>query len=219
MLTLKDIKGEPQIKAYIKGADDHLAEMGFTEHGFRHASLVADIARNILTRLDYSQRKTQLAEIAGYLHDIGNVVNRAQHGQASALLAAQILREMQMDYQEIATIMGAIGNHDEEVGEAVNAVAAALILADKSDVHYTRVRNEDHATFDIHDRVNYAAKHSFIEVKSKEELITLSLEIDTEVSTVMEYFEIFLSRMMMSRRAATVLGCNFQLIINEVELL
>lgn len=216
---MQEIKKHPQVKAYIEGADKHLEEMGFTEHGFRHASLVADIARNILDRLDYSSRDAQLAEIAGYLHDIGNVVNRYQHGHVSATLTAQILTDLDMEPREIATIIGAIGNHDEESGEPVNSVAAALILADKSDVHYTRVRNEDPATFDIHDRVNYAAKHSFIEVAEKKDIITLELEIDTEISTVMEYFEIFLTRMMMCRQAAQALDCAFQLIINEVELL
>ncbi|SJZ72306.1 HD domain-containing protein [Selenihalanaerobacter shriftii] len=218
-VTLKKIKQNPQITAYINKADEHLRSMGFTEHSFRHANLVADIAKNILEKLDYPERIMELAAIAGYLHDIGNVVNRERHGHISATLVSQILTNMDVDYEEIATIIGAIGNHDEGTGEPVSPVAAALIISDKSDVHWTRVRNEDYATFDIHDRVNYAAKQSFIEVDPEGEKITLELEIDKEISTVMEYFEIFLTRMIMCRRAAETLSCDFHLIINEVELL
>jgi hypothetical protein len=219
LITLEVIKDHPQITAYIKKADQHLRSLGFTEHSFRHANLVAGIARNILKKLEYTERVTELAAIAGYLHDVGNVVNRHYHAHISATLVAQILSRMEMDYDDIATVIGAIGNHDEESGEPINDVAAALIISDKSDVHWTRVRNDDYATFDIHDRVNYAAKESFVEVNKEKKLITLDLEIDTEVSTVMEYFEIFLTRMLMCRRAAEALNCDFQLIINDVEFL
>ncbi|SDC64203.1 MULTISPECIES: HD domain-containing protein [unclassified Candidatus Frackibacter] len=218
-ITLQEVKENPQITAYIKKADEHLRSLGFTEHSFRHASLVADIARDILQRLEYPRHTTELAAVAGYLHDIGNVVNRQNHGHTSAILVSRILTELEVNYEDIATIIGAIGNHDEGTGEPVNVVAAALIISDKSDVHWTRVRNNDYATFDIHDRVNYAAKQSFIEVNNDDKIITLELEIDTEISTVMEYFEIFLTRMIMCRRAAEALSCDFQLIINEVELL
>ncbi|KXS44182.1 MAG: hypothetical protein AWU54_803 [Candidatus Frackibacter sp. T328-2] len=218
-ITLQEVKENPQITAYIKKADEHLRSLGFTEHSFRHASLVADIARDILQRLEYPRHTTELAAVAGYLHDIGNVVNRQNHGHTSAILVSRILTELEVNYEDIATIIGAIGNHDEGTGEPVNVVAAALIISDKSDVHWTRVRNNDYATFDIHDRVNYAAKQSFIEVNNDNKVITLELEIDTEISTVMEYFEIFLTRMIMCRRAAEALSCDFQLIINEVELL
>lgn len=218
-ITLQEVKENPQITAYIKKADEHLRSLGFTEHSFRHASLVADIARDILQRLEYPRHTTELAAVAGYLHDIGNVVNRQNHGHTSAILVSRILTELEVNYEDIAAIIGAIGNHDEGTGEPVNVVAAALIISDKSDVHWTRVRNNDYATFDIHDRVNYAAKQSFIEVNNDDKIITLELEIDTEISTVMEYFEIFLTRMIMCRRAAEALSCDFQLIINEVELL
>lgn len=219
MSILEKIKEAPQVTAYIKKADEHLKNIGFTEHSFRHANLVSETAENILKKLDYSSEMIELAGVAGYLHDIGNVVNRQNHAQSSAVLASQILTDLGLDYNKIATIMGAIGNHDEGEGQPVNDIAAALIIADKSDVHWTRVRNDDYSTFDIHDRVNYAVQQSFIEVDKEEKMITLDLEIDTEISTVMEYFEIFLTRMVMCRQAAEVLGCNFQLIINEVELL
>lgn len=216
---LEQIKEDPQVTAYIKQADNHLKNIGFTEHSFRHANLVSQIAQNILKKLNYSQEMIELAGVAGYLHDMGNVVNRQNHAQTSAILASQILADLGLDHNKIAKVMGAIGNHDEGGGQSVNDIAAALIIADKSDVHWTRVRNEDYSTFDIHDRVNYAVQQSFISVNEEERLISLDLEIDVEISTVMEYFEIFLSRMVMCRQAAEVLGCEFQLIINEVELL
>ncbi|MBM7623215.1 HD domain-containing protein [Sporohalobacter salinus] len=216
---LEKIKEDPRVTAYIKRADKHLKNIGFTEHSFRHANLVAQIAENILKKLDYPQEIIELAGVAGYLHDIGNVVNRENHAQTSAMLASQILTDLGLEYNKIAKVMGAIGNHDEGKGESVNDIAAALIIADKSDVHWTRVRNDDYSTFDIHDRVNYAVQQSFIEVNNEEKFISLDLEIDTKISTVMEYFEIFLSRMVMCRQAAEVLECDFQLIINEVELL
>ncbi|MCK8815970.1 HD domain-containing protein [Natroniella sulfidigena] len=217
-ITVMDIKKNDKVRSYIRQADKHLKEIGFTEHGFRHAGLVADTAGNILSELDYSARMVELAQIAGYLHDIGNVVNREKHAYSSALLAERVLDNLDMPYDEISLIIGAIGNHDEGCGKPVNPVAAALIIADKSDVHCTRVRNKDIATFDIHDRVNYAAKKSVIEIDQEAEIISLELEIDTEVSIVMEYFEIFLTRMLMARKAAETLDCDFNLIINDVDL-
>lgn len=218
-VKLADVENHPTVRAYVKQADANLAAMGFTEHGFRHISLVSSIARNILERLGYDARQAELAAIAGYVHDVGNCVGRVNHGAAGALLVEPILRELGMSPEERALILSAVGNHEEEVGEPVNAVAAALILADKSDVHRTRVRNTDIATFDIHDRVNYAVVRSFLEVDEGERLITLCITIETEQTPIMDYFEIFLERMLMCRRAAAYLGCEFKLRINDVVLL
>lgn len=219
MITLKEVKEHPEVNILIRKADEHLGEMGFTEHGLRHANLVASIAENVLRHLDFPERMRELAAIAGYLHDIGNVVGRNNHNFMSALLARDILKDLGTAYEDIAIVIGAIGNHDENTGEPVNPVAAALIIADKSDVHRTRVRNTDVATFDIHDRVNYAANHSFVHVDADKQKIALILEIDTEICPVMEYFEIFLTRMIMCRRAAEALGCTFGLKINGTKLL
>lgn len=218
-VTLEDIKASPEVVAYLKKADEHMAAVGYTEHGQRHASLTANIAYNIIERLGFPKRDAELAAIAGYLHDIGNVIGRYDHGEVSAMMAHSILKEMGMEPLEVATIVGAIGNHEEEKGDPVNIIAAGLILADKSDVHRSRVRNPNMITFDIHDRVNYAAKKSFVRVEEGDKTITLELTIDTDISKVMEYFEIFLSRMIMCQRAAKFLGCNFRLVINDVRLL
>ena len=193
--------------------------MGYTEHGFRHVGLVASVAHNTLTHLNYPNPLPELAGIAGYLHDIGNVVNRQDHGQSAALIAMKLLGQMGATADEIAMIISAIGNHEEEIGEPVNPVAAALILADKSDVHKTRVRNPNMISVDIHDRVNFAVERSFLKVDGRKKVITLDLTIDTKISQVMEYFEIFMSRMIMCRRAAKFLDCNFELIVNERKLL
>lgn len=219
MVKLNDIKKHPSIKAYIKQADANLQAMGYTEHGLRHIGLVSSIARNVLEHLGYDERSAELAAIAGYLHDIGNCVGRVHHGASSALLIEPFLRELGMPPDEVALILSAVGNHEEEVGEPVNEIAAALILADKSDVHRTRVRNRDIASFDIHDRVNYAVIKSFLDVNEEERLITLRITIETENTSIMEYFEIFLDRMLMCRRAAAYLDCQFKLEINEVLLL
>ncbi len=218
-ITLKDVKSNPVVDAYLKKADEHMAAVGYTEHGFRHASLTANIAHNIIEQLGLPERDAELAAIAGYLHDIGNLIGRYDHGECSALLVNSILKDMEMDPLEIASIMGAIGNHEEDKGVPVSTIAAALILADKSDVHHSRVRNPHMISFDIHDRVNYAAKKSFVRVNKKEKTITLEVVIDTEISQVMEYFEIFLSRMIMCQHAAKFLGCRFSLVINNVRLL
>ncbi|WP_246451787.1 HD domain-containing protein [Alkalicella caledoniensis] len=219
MIKLEDVKEHPVAKTFIKKGDDHLGEMGFTEHSYRHKNLVSKIASNVLERLGYSEREVELAAIAGYLHDIGNVISRYNHGQTGAMLAYDILKDLGMDPGEIATVISAIGNHEEQYGESVNNVSAALILADKSDVHRSRVRNPDVSTFDIHDRVNYGAVHSFLKVDTEERKITLELEIDQSITTVMEYFEIFLSRMVMCRRAAEFLDASFGLVINDAKLL
>lgn len=218
-VTLEDVKKHPLTCAYLEKANEHSGRMGLNEHGFRHCGLVSNIAGNILERLGYGEREVELARIAGYMHDIGNAVSRHDHGLTGALLTEGILRDLGMDGAEIATIIGAIGNHEEEHGQPVSHVSAALILADKSDVHRSRVRNEDVATFDIHDRVNYAVVHSFLDVDPVERTISLQLTIETEICPVIEYFEIFLSRMLMCRRAAILLDTEFKLIVNGASLL
>jgi metal-dependent HD superfamily phosphatase/phosphodiesterase len=219
LVTLEQVKRDPEVQAYLSGGDGVLAAMGYTEHGQRHAALVSNIARNILERLGFPSREAELAAIAGYLHDIGNVVSRQAHEQVGGLVAMRILDRLGMPPSEIAMIVAAIGNHGEDVGEPVNNVAAALFIADKSDVHRSRVRNPELANFDIHDRVNYAAEHSFVRVDEKRKAVTLEIRIDTKISPVMDYFEIFLTRMVLCRRAASFLGCDFELVINGVRLL
>lgn len=219
MITLEDIKRDPVVDTCIRKGNEFLGALGYTEHSYRHINLVSSIAKNIIQRLGFPQREVELAAIAGYLHDIGNVVSRYDHGQSGAALAFNILTRMGMPPDEIATIVAAIGNHEEEYGHPVNNVAAALILADKSDVHRSRVRNQDFSTFDIHDRVNYAVEHSFLRVSPERRAITLELTIDIEICPVMEYFEIFLSRMILCRRAADYLQCTFELEINGARLL
>jgi len=219
LITLKDLKENKELSTYIKIANEHLKAMGYTEHGFRHVNLVATLAGKILEQLNYPKRDQELASMAGYLHDIGNVISRHDHGQSGALLSYYILDKLGMDPEEIALIISAIGNHEEQYGHAVNHIAASLILADKSDVHRSRVRNKDITTFDIHDRVNYGAEHSSLVINSEEKTITMVVNIDLTITTVMEYFEIFLTRMIMCRRAADFLRCNFGLIINDSKLL
>lgn len=218
-ITLQDLKNDHEITVYLKCSKEYLGALGFTEHGKRHVSIVARRAKEILEVLGYSKRDCELAEMAGYLHDIANLVNRFNHGGMGAIMAYQILARLEMPPEEIALVISAIGNHEEERGNAVNHVASALILADKSDVHRTRVTNTDFATFEIHDRVNYAAESSTIKVELSDRTIKLNLTIDTTICPVMEYFEIFLDRMIMCRRAATFLECRFGLVINGNELL
>lgn len=219
LITLSEVERNPKVRAYIQSADDYLAALGYTEHGFRHAGFVAKVAKNVLMKLGYQERMAELAAIAGYLHDVGNICGREMHGPAGAMMAFGLLEEMNMDPAEIGKVMIAISNHEEEHGIPVDPITAALILADKSDVHYSRVRNPDIISFDIHDRVNYAVRRSFLNVDKDEKRITLEIEIDTEISQVMEYFEIFLSRMLISRKAAHILKCEFGLIINGVKFL
>ena len=219
MVTLEDVKKNEQVKSLIAKADEVLGVIGYTEHGQRHASLSASIAHNILTRLNHSEKKAQLAAIAAYLHDIGNVINRDYHAQIGAVLAQNILLEMKMPLDDIMEIIAAIGNHDEKDGQPVSDICAAVILADKSDVHSSRVRTLEMIKQDIHDRVNYAAKSSFLRVEEDKGIITLEIKIDTSISQVMEYFEIFLSRMVVCRRAAEFLKQKFHLEINGQRLL
>lgn len=204
----------PAISTYIQLADQFTANLGFTEHGHRHANLVGNIAYNILSRLGHDQRTAELAAIAGYLHDVGNVISRHNHPQSSALLALPTLVDLGMTPHDIGLVLGAIGNHEEELGHAVSPVSAAVVIADKSDVHYSRVRKDAQVEFDIHDRVNASARHSFVRVDLQAKTITLELEIDTAISNVLEYFEIFLHRMMMCRRAAEGLDCIFGMTVN-----
>jgi uncharacterized protein len=219
IVTLEDVKNHPQVTAFLQKADDHMKAIGYTEHGFRHAKIVSKAAAEILNKLGYDKRMMELAAIAGYLHDIGNVIGRYDHGQVSALIAKDILLDLGMRPLEVAIIVGAIGNHEEPEADPVNEVCASLIIADKADVHRSRVRNLRMIAFDIHDRVNYAAKRSYIKVNKRQRSIALILKIDTKLSQVMEYFEIFLSRMIISRRAAKFLKCDFSLVINGVKLL
>jgi len=217
-VTLEDIQQDPTLSMFVASADRVMQGLGFTEHGFRHANLCGRIAFNVLTRLDFDEGTANLGCIAGYLHDVGNMVARESHGQIGAMLAYDALKH-RMPMPDLAKVMAAIGNHEEDYGEAAGPVAAAVILADKSDVHRSRVRKAAKLEFDIHDRVNYAAEQSFLRVDSGARTITLELTIDTEISQVMEYFEIFLGRMMMCRRAAEQLDCRFKLTINGTGLL
>jgi hypothetical protein len=218
-VTIEDLKKDPEVDAYVTKANEYTGAIGYTEHGARHANLTANIAYNTLKRLAHQERDAQLAAMAAYLHDIGNMVSRINHEHTGAVLANVILQRLGMDAVERGIVMGAIGNHEEKGGEPVSPVGAAVILADKSDVHRSRVRNPDPTTFDIHDRVNYAVEHSFLRVDEKSKTISLELTIDTKLSQVMEYFEIFLSRMVMCRRAAQFLACEFKLQINGAKLL
>jgi len=214
LVTPDMVRDHPRVRTFIRQADASLAEIGYTEHGERHVGLVSHIAFNILKRLNYPPRDCELAEIAGLLHDIGNAVNREQHAQTGAVIAMQLLQQMGMEDLEAVRIMGAIGNHHEDDGAAISPVAAAVILGDKSDVHRTRVRNPEMIKFDIHDRVNYAVEKSFLNVDESRKEITLELTIDTAISQVMEYFEIFMTRMVACRKAARFLGTSFGLKVN-----
>lgn len=219
VVTLEDIKKCEEVITFLEIADKQLEGLGFTEHSYRHVELVATVAGDILKTLNFDERKIEFARIAGYLHDIGNAVNRIDHAHSGAILAYNILTKIGMSCYEAGEIMLAIGNHDENTGTAVSVISAALILADKSDVHRTRVRNKDVTTFDIHDRVNYAVEHSKIYVDNYRMQAILELQIDTKICPVMDYFEIFLDRMTMNRRAAEFLDLQFKLMINGTNLL
>ena len=219
MITFEEIKKDPGIRTYIQKADESLINLGFTEHSFAHVGLVAANSKYILETLGYTPREVELVQIAAYLHDIGNLVNRIDHSQSGAVMAFRILDNMDCAPEEIATIVTAIGNHDEGTGMPVNAVAAALILADKSDVRRSRVRNQDISKFDIHDRVNYSVTKAELKINENKTLIKLKLHIDTRYGSVMDYFEIFLNRMVLCRKAADTLGLQFKLIINEQQLI
>ena len=219
MLSYEDIRKDPAIQTYITRADQSLAALGYTEHAFANVGRVAETAGYILETMGYPQQDVELVKIAAHLHDIGNLVNRTGHSLTGAVMAFRILHEMDMDPESLATIVAAIGNHDEGTGVAVNPVAAALILADKSDVRRSRVRNQAGDTFDIHDRVNYSVTKSALKINEDKTLIKLKLTVDTRYGSVMDYFEIFMQRMSMCRKAAEKLGLQFKLIINEQPLI
>jgi metal-dependent HD superfamily phosphatase/phosphodiesterase len=214
-MTYEQIRQDEAIKTYIRQADASLAALGFTEHSFAHVGRVAEMAGYILETMGYPERTVELAKIAGYLHDIGNLVNRVEHSQSGAVMAFRLLDKMGFPAEEICTVVSAIGNHDEGTGVPVNPVAAALILADKSDVRRSRVRVTDMKDFDIHDRVNYSVTKSELKINEKKTNVKLKLSVDTHFSPVMNYFEIFMNRMIMCRHAAEALGLDFKLIINE----
>jgi len=215
VIVFEDIIKNEAIKAYITAADVSLAALGYTEHSFAHVMKVADNAARILEALGYDGRTVELAKIAAYMHDIGNLVNREEHSQSGAIMAFRILDNLGMPPEEIAAVVTAIGNHDEGTGVAVNPIAASLIIADKTDVRRSRVRNRDFSTFDIHDRVNYSVFHTSLDVDAERREVRLSIKIDTEISSILSYFEIFLTRMLMCQRAAETIGLAFRLTIND----
>jgi hypothetical protein len=217
-VTLKEVRHDSRVRTYITRANEQMQSIGYTEHGHRHAGIVSTIARTILANLGHTERDAELAAVAGYLHDMGCVVNRIGHVEAGALMAYTILTDMGMPAGEIATVIGAIGNHEEPNGVPISAVSAAVIIADKSDVHFSRVQVSDPMKFDIHDRVNYAVQKSYLRVDPANKAIILELDIKTEHASVTEYFEIFVLRMVLCRRAADFLGCKFHLNINGVNL-
>ena len=218
-VTLEVVQSDSELNAYIEMGDAYLGAIGYTEHGLRHANLTAHIASNVLHRLGYDDHVAEIASIAGFMHDIGNCVSRDAHWISSAFIARDVLARLRMDFAEIATVMNAVGNHEEDSSDPATPAAAAVVLADKADVHHTRVRNTDPSTYDIHDRVNHASKRSFLRVDSESRMLTLEIEIDTTEIRLMEYFEIFLERMQLCRRAAAVLSAEFSLVINGTKLL
>ena len=219
MITFEDVRNNIEVKALVEGAQKQLNALGYTEHSVRHVTMVANRAAEVLQTLGYSEERIELAKIAGYMHDIGNCVNRVDHAHTGAILAYQILKGMGMDSEKRTEIMMAIGNHDEQTGTAVSDISAALILADKSDVHRSRVVNKNISSFDKHDKVNYAVTNSEFKISKEERKVTLNLTIDTKISPVLDYFEIFMDRTMMSKHAAKYLGIWFELIINDTKLL
>lgn len=218
-VTFEMVRSSPEIRTYITQADASLTALGFTEHSFAHVTKCAEVAARILTQLGYTPKEVELARIAAYMHDIGNVVNRHDHALSGATMAFRILDKMGMAPEDVAVVVTAIGNHDEHTAYPVNAVAAALILADKTDVRRSRVRNRDTIRFDIHDRVNYAVERSDVVLDTAGRTITLDLTIDTSICAVMDYFEIFLDRMLLCRKAAEYFGLDFKLTINGTAVL
>ena len=219
MITYESLKRDEDIRHLIVRADESLVALGYTEHSFAHVTHVAETAGAILTELGFSERDAELSRIAGYLHDIGNLVNRQEHSQSGAVMAFTLLTDRGMPMEDVATVVTAIGNHDEGNGVPVNPVAAALILADKTDVRRSRVRNDNFAAYDIHDRVNYSVESADLDVDAQSHSVTLTLTIDTDYGSVTDYFEIFLTRMLLCRRAAEALGTRFKLVINGQRLL
>ncbi len=218
-MTFDEIKNNPTLRTYVQAADDSLAVLGYTEHSFAHVTAVAEKTGYILETLGYPSRMVELGKIAGFLHDIGNLINRIDHSQSGGIMAFRILDHLNFPPEEIALIVAAIGNHDEGTGIPVSPLAAALILADKSDVRRSRVRNTEFTNFDIHDRVNYSVTKAELKINEAHSLIKLKLQIDTHVGSVMEYFEIFMERMILCRKAAEMLGLKFKLMINEQQLI
>lgn len=218
-IDFEAVRNNPEIRTYITQADASLVALGYTEHSFAHVTKCAMTAAGLLEDLGYDARHIELAKIAGFMHDIGNVINRVDHAQSGAVMAFRILDKMGMEPADVAVVITAIGNHDEHTAYPVNAVAAALILADKSDVRRSRVRNQDTINFDIHDRVNYAVEESDLTLDTQAKTLTLSIAIDTEICAVMDYFEIFLSRMLLCRKAAEFFSLKFQLVINGSKVL
>ena len=219
MITLEDVKKNEEVEAFVRASQKQLEALGYTEHSYRHIGIVSKRTEEILRKLGYDERTIELGKIAGYLHDIGNCVNRVDHAHTGAILAYNILKEMGMSAEERTEIMMAIGNHDENTGTAISDISAALILADKSDVHRDRVVNTNMSTFDIHDRVNYAVTDANLEVNEKTRTVTLNLTIDTQICPVLDYFQIFMDRTMMSKYAAKFLHIWFELVINGTKLL
>ncbi len=219
MITFEDVKNNVEVKALVEGAQKQMNALGYTEHSVRHVMIVANRAAYVLETLGYPEERIELAKIAGYMHDIGNCVNRVDHAHTGAILAYQILKGMGMDSEKRTEIMMAIGNHDEQTGTAVSDISAALILADKSDAHRSRVVNKNISSFDKHDKVNYAVTNSEFTISKEEKKASLNLTIDTKISPVLDYFEIFMDRTMMSKHAAKYLGIWFELIINGTKLL
>ncbi|EDM99184.1 HD domain protein [Pseudoflavonifractor capillosus ATCC 29799] len=218
-ITYEDVKNSPEIRTYITQADASLIALGFTEHSFAHVTKCAVTASGLLRDLGYDDRQIELAKIAGFMHDIGNVVNRHDHAISGATMAFRILDKMGMEPADVAAVITAIGYHDDKTAFPVNAIAAALLLADKTDVRRSRVRNKDTISFDIHDRVNYAVEKSDLTLDTAAKTVTLTLSINTEVCAVMDYFEIFLDRMLLCRKAAEFFGLTFKLDINGLTLL
>lgn len=218
-MTYEEIKNDNSVKIYVQSADEALSALGYTEHSFAHVTAVAEKTGYILETLGYDERTVELGKIAGYLHDIGNLINRVDHSQSGAIMAFRILDHLNFPAEEIAMIVSAIGNHDEGTGVPVSPLAAALILADKSDVRRNRVRNTELTNFDIHDRVNYSVTKAELKINNAHTIIKLKLQIDTHYGSVMEYFEIFMARMILCRKAAEKLGLQFKLMINENQLI
>lgn len=222
--TLKELRKNPKVELFIKKADEQLASLGYTEHGIRHATWVSKNTSYVLKELGYNRRIVELGEIAGFLHDIGNLINREHHAQVGAVLAGKILEEEGFDLDEVTDVMMAIGNHHEEDGYPVSILSAALILADKADVHRSRVRkgtikNLDNLQKDIHDRVNYSATRSYIEVEPTKKIVRYKIDVDTKIAPVLDYFRIFLQRMLIASKAARFLGATFELFINDTKMM
>ena len=219
MITLEEVIKNPEVHAFVEASQKQLEALGYTEHSYRHIGIVSKRTGEILEKLGYDEKTVELGKIAGYLHDIGNCITRVDHAHSGAILAYNILKEMGMDAKDRTEIVMAIGNHDENTGTAVSEISAALILADKSDVHRDRVINTNMSTFDIHDRVNYAVTDANLQIEEKERKIILNLKIDTEICPVLDYFQIFMDRTMMSKYAAKFLNIWFEIVINGTKLL